>query len=41
MSDDVVIKLQDVSLKFKLQREKIPSLKEFMIKSLTRKVSYV
>ena len=41
MSDDVVIKLQDVSLKFKLQREKIPSLKEFMIKILTRKVSYV
>jgi len=41
MSDDVVIELQDVSLKFKLQREKIPSLKEFMIKILTRKVSYV
>jgi len=41
MSDDVVIKLQDVSLKFKLQREKIPSLKEFMIRILTRKVSYV
>jgi len=41
MSDDVVIKLQDVSLKFKFQREKIPSLKEFMIKILTRKVSYV
>ena len=41
MSDDVVIKLQNVSLKFKLQREKIPSLKEFMIRILTRKVSYV
>ena len=41
MSDDVVIELKDVSLKFKLQREKTPSLKEFIIKFLTRKVSYV
>ena len=41
MSDDVVIELKDVSLKFKLQREKTPSLKEVIIKFLTRKVSYV
>ena len=41
MSNDFVIELKAVSLKFKLQREKTPSLKEFIIKFLTRKVSYV
>ena len=41
MSNDFVIELKDVSLKFKLQREKTPSLKEVIIKFLTRKVSYV
>ena len=41
MSNDFVIELKAVSLKFKLQREKTPSLKEVIIKFLTRKVSYV
>lgn len=41
MSKETVIKVQDVSLKFRLQREKIPSLKEFAVKLLTRRVSYI
>jgi len=41
MNEDIVIKLENVSLKFKLQKERSPSLKEFAIRLLSKKVSYI
>ncbi|NLI56682.1 ABC transporter ATP-binding protein [bacterium] len=41
MNEDTVIKLENVSLKFRLQKEKSSSLKEFAIKLLSKKVSYI
>lgn len=41
MNEDTVIKLENVSLKFKLQKERSPSLKEFAIRLLSKKVSYI
>jgi len=41
MNEDIVIKFENVSLKFKLQKERSPSLKEFAIRLLSKKVSYI
>ncbi len=41
MNEYAVIKLENVSLKFKLQKEKSSSLKEFAIRLLSKKVSYI
>jgi len=41
MSLETIINLEDVSLKFKLQKERTPSIKEFTVKLITRKVSYL
>lgn len=40
MNEDVVIKLTDVSLKFKLQKHRNPSLKEFFINLITKRVTF-
>lgn len=40
MNEDVVIKLTDVSLKFKLQKQRNPSLKEFFINLITKRVTF-
>ncbi|MGB9749948.1 MAG: ABC transporter ATP-binding protein [Caldisericia bacterium] len=40
MSLETIINLENVSLKFKLQKERSPSIKEFTVKLITRKVSY-
>jgi len=41
MNEETVIKLENVSLKFRLQKEKSSSLKEFAIRLLSKKVSYI
>lgn len=40
MNSESIIRLSNVSLKFKLQKEKTSSLKEFAIRLLTKNVSY-
>lgn len=40
MNSESIIKLSNVSLKFKLQKEKTSSLKEFAIRLLTKNISY-
>lgn len=37
---DIVIEVHDVSMKFNLSREKIDSLKEYIIKRIKNKISY-
>lgn len=40
MSDDVVIKVQDVSMEFNLSQEKTDNLKEYVIKALKRELRF-
>lgn len=40
MNLESIIKLSNISLKFKLQKEKTSSLKEFAIRLITKNVSY-
>lgn len=40
MSNDVIIKAENVSVKFNLSSEKFDSFKEYVIKSIKRQVSY-
>lgn len=40
MNSESIIKLSNVSLKFKLQKEKTSSFKEFAIRLITKNVSF-
>lgn len=40
MNDDLIVKVDSVSMRFSLASEKINSLKEYFVKSLKKKVSY-
>lgn len=38
--NETIIKLTDVSLKFKLQKEKVPSLKEFILRTIKKNIEF-